>query len=299
MTAEVMWPPVGMAFEQVELLGSRMSYVDGGSGRTLLFLHGNPTSSFLWRGVLAGLVGDLRCVAVDLIGMGRSGKPDIGYGFGDHAAYLEAFVDRLSLRDVTVVGHDWGAVLGLNLLRARTDVVAGVVVCEGHLRPFAGWQDMDEGSAALFSRLRAPGVGERMVLAENFFIEQVLPAGMNRTLTDAEWEIYRAPFRTAGDRVPILRWIQQIPVGNDPAEVDEVVRANQTALLHGKVPRLLVHGRPGSVVGPAEVAWCRREGDGLDVVDVGPGTHFLPEDQPAAIARAIRSWLNTSASLGT
>jgi haloalkane dehalogenase len=112
--------------------------------------------------------------------------------------------------------------------------------------------------------------------------------------------MYQAPFRTAGDRVPILRWVQQIPVGNDPAEVDEVVRANQTALpLHQTVPRLLVHGQPGSVVGRPRVAWCRHEGDGLDVVDVGAGTHFLPEDQPDAIAHAIRSWLNTSVSLGT
>jgi haloalkane dehalogenase len=283
-----------MTFDEVEVLGSRMAFVAGGSGRTLLFLHGNPTSSFLWRGVLAGLVTGARCVAVDLIGMGRSGKPGIDYRFADHAVYLEAFVDRLALRDITVVGHDWGAVLGLDLLRARPDVVARIVVCEGHLHPFDSWADMDDASAALFSRLRAPRVGEQLVLEENLFVEHVLPAGMNRALTAAEWDVYRAPFRTARDRLPILRWIQQIPVGRDPADVDEIVRRNQSVLLHGDVPRLLLHGQPGAVVGATEVAWCRGKGDRLDIVDVGAGTHFLPEDQPVAIATAIRSWLDTT-----
>jgi haloalkane dehalogenase len=273
------------------VLDSHLAFVSGGGGPTLLFLHGNPTSSFLWRGVLARLVGAARCVALDLVGMGRSGKPDIGYRFADHAVFLEAFVDRFPLRGITIVGHDWGAVLGLNLLRTRPDVVARIVVCEGHLRPIAGWDDMDAGPAELFSRLRTPEVGERMVLEENALIEDVLPAGMNHTLNEAEWAVYRAPYPTARDRLPILRWIQQIPIGGNPADVAELVHANQSVLLRGAMPRLLLHGRPGAVVSAREVAWCRANGDGLDVVDVGPGTHFLPEDQPAAIAEAIRSWL--------
>ena len=122
----------------------------------MLFLHGNPTSSFLWRRVLPGLTGSARCVAVDLIGMGQSGKPAIGYRFADHASYLEAFADQLGLRDVTVVGHDWGAVLGLDLLRHRPDVVGRIAVCEGHLHPFSRWEDMGQGPASC-----SPGCARR------------------------------------------------------------------------------------------------------------------------------------------
>jgi haloalkane dehalogenase len=225
-----------MSFGEVPVLGSHLAFVAGGSGDTVLFLHGNPTSSFLWRRVLPGLTGSARCVAVDLIGMGQSGKPAIGYRFADHASYLEAFADQLGLRDVTVVGHDWGAVLGLDLLRHRPDVVGRIAVCEGHLHPFSRWEDMGPGAGELFSRLRTPSVGEQLVLQENFFIEQVLPGGMNRPLTAAEHDAYREPFPTPRDRLPVLRWIQQIPVNGDPADVDAAVRRNQDVLLRGPVP---------------------------------------------------------------
>jgi len=297
VTGEAAWPPAEMSFGEVPVLGSHLAFVAGGSGDTALFLHGNPTSSFLWRRVLPGLTGSARCVAVDLIGMGRSGKPPIGYRFADHAAYLEAFADQLGLRDVTVVGHDWGAVLGLDLLRRQPDVVGRIAVCEGHLHPFSRWEDMGPGAGELFSRLRTPGAGEQLVLQENFFIEQVLPGGMNRPLTAAEHDAYREPFPAPRDRLPVLRWIQQIPVNGDPAEVDAAVRRNQDVLLRGPVPRLLLHGEPGSVVGAAELDWCRRDSAGLEIVNVGAGTHFLPEDQPEAISRALTAWLARLAPL--
>ena len=129
------------------------------------------------------------------------------------------------------------------------------------------------------------------MLQENFFIEQVLPGGMSRLLSAAEHDVYRAPFPAPRDRLPVLRWIRQIPVGGDPADVDAVVRRNQDVLLRGPVPRLLLHGEPGSVVGPSEVDWCRRESAGLEIVGVGAGTHFLPEDQPEAFSRALAAWL--------
>jgi haloalkane dehalogenase len=185
-------------------------------------------------------------------------------------------------------------VLGLDLVRRRPDVVGRIAVCESHLHPFASWADMGPGAGDLFSRLRTPGVGEQLVLQENFFIEQVLPAGMNRHLTPAEHDAYREPFRTPQDRLPILRWIQQIPVAGDPADVDAVVRDNQDTLLHSPVPRLLLYGEPGSVIGPAEVDWCRRLSPGLEMVNVGAGTHFLPEDRPEAISLALATWLPPS-----
>jgi haloalkane dehalogenase len=297
MTAHRLWPSARLAMRSVDVLDSQMSYVEGGPADAplIVFLHGNPTSSFLWRNVLMGLVDDYRCLALDLIGMGSSGKPDLDYGFADHARYVEAFADAVGLREVTLIGHDWGAVLSLDLLRRRRDVVARIAVCEGHLHPFASWDAMDAGSRDLFRRLRTPGIGEQLVLAENFFVEQVLPGGMLRTLSREEWEVYRAPFESPGQRWPILRWIQQIPIAGNPRDVTDVMRHNQLALLHDVAPRLLMYGDPGSVVGPDEVAWAQREGKGLRVVGVGSGTHFLPEDQPDAIAAAVRSWLRDSA----
>ena len=276
------------------MLGSQLSYVEAGpaGAPTLVLLHGNPTSSFLWRHVLPGLATTYRCLALDLIGMGHSDQPELDYRFADHARYLDGFVDALELHDVAVIGHDWGAVLGLDLLGRRPDVVARIAVCEGHLHSFAAWHDMDPGSRELFRSLRVSEVGEQLVQQDNVFIEQVLPAGMARTLTEPERAAYRAPFPTPQRRLPILRWAQQIPVAGQPAEVAAVIARNQQILLHGRVPRLLLYGVPGAVVGSAEVAWVSREGDGVQLVDLGPGTHFLPEDQPEAIMAALRSWLS-------
>jgi haloalkane dehalogenase len=294
MTAASAWPPARTTFDAVDVLDSQMAYVVGGPATapaTLLFTHGNPTSSFLWRHVIADLVSTYRCIAVDLIGMGRSGKPDIAYVYADHARYLEAFAHRIGLRDAVLIGHDWGAVLGLDLMCRRPDVIAAAAVCEGHLHPFTSWEQMDHGSRDLFQPLRTPGIRERMVLEENFFIETVLPGGIEHSLSPDEWQAYRAPYPTPADRVPILQWIQQIPIGQDPPDVTRIVLRNQQTLLHGPGRRLLLHGMPGAVVGAAEVAWCRQESTGLDITCIGAGTHFLPEDQPEAIAREIRSWL--------
>ena len=287
------WQAIGLASRSVPVFGARMNYFSGGPPQApvLLFLHGNPTSSFLWRHVIDDLSADFRCLAVDLIGMGRSEQPDLDYGFSDQARFVEGFVDTLGLRSVTVIGHDWGAVLGLDLLGRRADVVARIAVCEGHLHSFADWEEMDAGSRDLFRRIREPGTGEQLVLSENIFLEQVLPAGMNHRLSPSEWETYRLPFRTPERRRPILRWAQQIPVDGDPPDVTRVIARNQRTLLHGGVPRLLLHGEPGAVVGAAEVAWVAQQGDGIDIVGVGAGSHFLPEDQPSAITGALRSWL--------
>ena len=170
-------------------------------------------------------------------------------------------------------------------------MVGRIAVCEGHLHPFDRWEDMGPGAGELFSRLRTPGVGEQLVLQENFFIEQVLPGGMNRPLTAAEHDAYLEPFPTPRDRLPVLRWNPADPGGRLLADLDAAVRRNQDVLLRGPAPRLLLHGEPGSVVGAAELDWCRRASAGLEIVNVGAGTHFLPEDQPEAISRALAAWL--------
>ena len=172
--------------------------------------------------------------------------------------------------------------------------MAGLAICEGHLHPFPHWNDLDEGARDLFSRLRKPDEGERMIVEENFFVDVVLPAGMAHTLTEVEWAAYREPFRTPSARWPILRWVQQIPIEGKPGAVVAVVEQNQEYLRAPGIPVLLMYGEPGSVVGAAERAWLRADAPLVEQTSVGAGTHFLPEDQPVAIAQALRTWLTHS-----
>ncbi|WP_218617956.1 haloalkane dehalogenase [Cryptosporangium aurantiacum] len=278
---------------RLPVLDSWLHYSEHGAGPPVLFLHGNPTSSYLWRDVI-GPVADAgyRCLALDLIGMGQSGKPDLGYRLVDHLRYVNAFLDALDLDDVTLVGHDWGAVIALDLLRTRPDQIVAVAFCEGHLHPIERWADLDAGGRELFGRLRTPGVGEQLVLEENFFVETVLPSGVLRRLTDDELDAYRAPYPDAASRRPLLQWPREIPIEGEPADVTAVVRTNQRTIAESSAPKLLLHGEPGAVVGAAEVAWCRAHGQNLDVVNVGRGSHFLPEDLPGPIAEALCGWLN-------
>lgn len=287
----------------VPVLGSSMRVVDTGVGDPVVFLHGNPTSSYLWRGVIPAVAAaGYRCVAVDLIGMGDSGKPDIGYRFTDHAAFLDATLDVLVTQcelelPAVLVGHDWGAVLALNHASNNPDEVRAVAVCEAHLRPIERWDDMGE-DAELFKSLRAPGSGEAMVLEENFFVEQVLPGGTRRTLTAEEVAAYGAPFATPDSRRPVLAWVREIPIEGVPAEMVSTVTTNQEVLADPGIPVLVMHGQPGAILGEEAIAWCREIGRSLSIADVGPGLHFLPEDRPQQVAKALVTWLQETPGSG-
>jgi haloalkane dehalogenase len=186
----------------IDVLDSRIHYVETGSGQVVIFLHGNPTSSYLWRNVLEPVSEHgWRCVAPDLIGMGKSGRPDIDYRLADHVRYLDAFIEALGVDRFTLVGHDWGAVLALDLVRRRPGAIRGVAFLEGHIHPIARWEDLDDDSRDLFQRLRAPDLAEPLILKENFFIEKVLPSGVLRALTTEELDAYRAPFLDPLDRL--------------------------------------------------------------------------------------------------
>jgi haloalkane dehalogenase len=267
--------------------------VEAGVGDPVLFLHGNPTSSFLWRNVMGPVAqSGRRCLALDLIGMGRSGKPDIDYRLADHVVFVDAFVDALGLSDLALVGHDWGAVIALNYVRRFPDRVRGTAFVEGHIHPIVSWEDMNEGERQMFQLLRTPGVGERMVIEENFLVETVLPSGMLRTPSRSEMEAYREPYLEKSARRPLWRWPLEIPIEGKPADVTELVTANQAVIADPATAKLLLHGDPGAVIGAAEVAWCREHGRSITIVDVGEGTHFLPEDHPDEIATALCDWLD-------
>lgn len=279
------------ASRTVAVRDSWLYYREMGAGKPIVFLHGNPTSSYLWRNVLPYAAPYGRCLAVDLIGMGGSGKPPIAYRLRDHIAYLDAFIAALGLDDITFVMHDWGVALGLDYLTRHPERVRAVAFMEGHPHPIARWGDYDPGARALFTALRSVPEGRRLIVDENVFIETVLPSGMAHTLTAEEWAAYRAPYLEPSSREPLWRWPQEIPIAGTPADVEAIVRDYRAALAASAVPKLLLYGQPGAVIGADEVAWCRETLRDLTVADVGAGTHFLPEDQPEAIGEALARWL--------
>ena len=262
-----------------------------GTGRPVVFLHGNPTSSFLWRKVVPRLLGpDRRLVLVDLVGMGDSGKPPIEYRLTDHIDHVDALLDALDLPAVDLIAHDWGVAIAFACLHRHPERVRSLAFMEGHLRPLPGWDAFDEGGRDLFRRLRTPGVGEQMVLADNFFIETLLPAAI-RGLTAEELTAYAAPYPTPESRRPLLQWARQIPVAGDPADVATLLPRAVAAAARASVPLLLVRARPGAVVGDDAVAWLTGHLPALTVAEVGPAGHFVPEDRPGPLAEVLDDWL--------
>ena len=260
-----------------------------------MLLHGNPTSSFLWRHVITALMDRFRCVAIDLIGMGGSGKPDLDYTWAIHRDYVAEALAGLDTegRAIRLVMHDWGVALGLDYARGHPERVAGVAMMEGHLRALGSWQDFDEAGRALFGELRDPVRGRRKIEEENFFISTVLPSGMHHQLTEDEQRAYAAPFPTPRSRRPIWAWVTQIPINGDPPDVRDAVEANLTWLESTKTPRLLLHADPGAIIDSAYAAEIAARCPGLTTRTVGPGLHFLPEDQPNTIAEHLATWIQS------
>lgn len=277
----------------VDVLDSTMSYQEAGSGTPLVFLHGNPTSSYLWRRVLPRIEGPGRLLAPDLIGMGASGKPPVPYRFADHARYLDAWFDALELDGVVLVGHDWGGALAFDWATRHPGRARGLVFMETIVRPMS-WSDFPEAARPLFKSLRTAGVGESMVLDENLFIEQALPFGtIAGKLSDADMDAYRRPYPTRDSRLPLLQWPRQFPIDGEPADVFERVQAYDAWLAHSpQVPKLLLtfDSGPGLLMAPAVIAWCAANIANLEIQPCGPAGHHAPEDQPDAIAAAIVAW---------
>jgi haloalkane dehalogenase len=273
----------------VEVHGSRMHYVEEGSGDPIVFLHGNPTSSYLWRNVIPHLSPLARCVAPDLIGMGKSDKPDIEYRFFDHAKYVDGFIEALALRNITFVVYDWGSALAFHYARRHEENVKGLAFMEAIVRPLT-WDEWPEQARQMFQAFRTPGVGENLLLEQNAFVEQVLPGAILRKLSDEEMDRYREPFRDPASRKPTWRWPNEIPVEGEPADVVEAARAYADWLGASETPKLLLYAQPGAIIREPLLEWCRNNIRNLTTLDIGPGVHFLPEDRPHKIGEAVAEW---------
>ncbi len=274
---------------RVDVLDSHMAYVDVGVGDPIVLLHGNPTSSYLWRNVIPQLDGVGRCLAPDLIGMGRSGKAAGGrYRLADHARYLDAWLETLDLRRVTLVVHDWGSALGFHWARRHADRIRALVYMEAIVRPVT-WAEWPDDARKIFQALRSPA-GDEMILVKNVFVERILPASVLRGLTPEEMERYREPFREPGEgRRPTLTWPREIPIEGEPADVVDVVRQYATWLGGSALPKLFVNADPGSILVGAQRDFCRSWPNQREVAV--KGRHFLQEDSPVEIGQAIARFL--------
>jgi haloalkane dehalogenase len=276
---------------RVAVRDSEIAYVDAGSGPPIVLLHGNPTSSYLWRNIIPHLTGLGRCLAPDLVGFGRSGRsPRYAYRFADQSAYLDAWFDALGLNcDVTLVVHDWGAALGFWRACRHPDSIRAIAYMEAMVRPRL-WSDMPPDRVALFQRLRGPE-GEQMVLAENFFIEHMLfRAGIVRDLSEAEKAVYRAPFTTAASRIPTLVFPREIPFEGEPADNAAVVqRYSNWLATSANLPKLFINAEQGHGLAGAARDFARTWPNQREISL--PGKHYLQEDYGHEIGEAVARFI--------
>ena len=277
---------------RVPVIDSEMATVDTGTGAPIVLLHGNPTSSYLWRNVIPHVEKLGRCLAPDLIGMGDSGKaPNGSYRFVDHARYLDAWFDALGLKErVTLVGHDWGSALAFHWAHRHPDRVKGIVYMEAIVQPLT-WEEWPEAARRIFQGMRSPA-GEEMILRNNLFVEWILPGSVLRGLTEEEMAVYRRPYREAGEsRRPVLTWPREIPVDGEPADVVAIVGDYARWLASTDLPKLFIDAEPGSILVGAQREFCRSWPNQKEVSV--KGIHFVQEDSPAEIGDAIAEWYSS------
>lgn len=274
---------------RIALLETEISYVDTGAGEPVVFLHGNPTSSYLWRNVIPHVEGLGRCLAPDLVGMGDSGAaPDGSYRFVDHARYLDAWFEALGLTNVTLVVHDWGSALGFYWAYRHPERVRGIAYMEAVVRPLT-WEEWRDESRQIFQDLRSEA-GEEMVLEKNLFIEGILPSAVLRDLTEEEMNVYRRPYLEPGEsRRPTLTWPRKLPINGEPEDVVSIVDDYSKWLAQSDVPKLFVNAEPGAILTGSQREFCRTWPNQEEVTV--RGVHFVQEDSPHEIGEAVATFV--------
>jgi haloalkane dehalogenase len=275
--------------KRAQVLDAEISYVEVSEGDPIVFLHGNPTSSYLWRNIIPFLAGHGRCLAPDLIGMGQSGKsPGGAYRFADHARYLDAWFDALNLtKNIILVLHDWGSALGFHRACRYPDQVQAIAYMEAIVQP-RRWDDFPHGRDAMFRALRSDK-GEQMVFDENFFVETVSPKSIMRKLTDEEMNAYRAPYKDREARLPTLVWPRELPIDDEPADVVAAVRHYGDWLAKSTLPKLLITAEPGALLTGRAREFCRTWPNQREVTV--KGIHYVQEDAPTEIGLALRDFV--------
>jgi haloalkane dehalogenase len=276
--------------KRISVLDSNMAYVDVGEGDPIIFLHGNPTSSYLWRNIIPHLSPRGRCLAPDLIGMGDSDKnPQHSYRFVDHSRYLDAWFEALDLKhNVTLVIHDWGSALGFYWAQRHPERIKAIAYMEALVRPVS-WSEWPENARSIFQAMRSPA-GEQIILEKNVFVERILPSSILRHLSDAEMDVYRRPFLQPGEsRRPTLTWPREIPIDGEPADVYQIIDGYAHWLATSTIPKLFINAEPGSILTGKQREFCRTWPNQQEVTV--KGLHFIQEDSPTEIGEAIAVFL--------
>ena len=259
----------------------------------MVFLHGNPTSSYLWRNIMPHLESQGRVIAPDNIGFGKSAKPDLAYTYADHIRYIDGFIEALELDNITFVIHDWGSAFGFDYAARHPDKVKGIAFMESIIAPLfpaESFDAMPKLLADFFTTMRDPIQGPELMIEQNYFVEAVLPNFISRDLNEVAMNVYREPFIEKAARKPINQWPNEVPIGGDPANVVDVVNNYNAWLLETDTPLLFLYASPGALNPPQIVDWWAARAKNMETAYIGAGLHYVQEDQPYAIGRAIADW---------
>lgn len=280
----------------LEVKGSKMHYIDKGEGDPILFIHGNPASSYIWRNIIPYVSDDARVIAVDLIGFGKSDKPDIDYGFTDTYAYLEAFIEKLQLKNITLVVQDWGSGLGFHYANTHRNNIKGIAFMEAMYEQ-KDWNKLTPSLKMAFRMIQSKFFSWLMLGVGNQFIKKMLPDGVVRKLTSQEMAAYEAPFKTLKSRKPSYVFPRDVPLRNNPPHTAKVVNDYNQWLQETLIPKICFYATPGMLIPIDEVPWIAQNFPNITMVDLGEGIHFVQEDNPHKIGSELKKWYNTTVNL--
>lgn len=275
----------------LSLNGAKMHYYDEGTGDPILFLHGMPTSAYLWRNIIPALKSVGRCIAPDLMGMGKSDKPkDCEYRIFDHITYLDAFIEQMDLNNITLVLHGWGSLAGFDYARRHPEKIKAIAFYESHIKPITDWRQLSLPVQQLATLLSHPKASYRAIVEQNYLIEKLLPAAIIRPLTSEELSHYREPFKTEASRAPLWQYVNDLPLGDGPSDVVDLVEAYSAWLQKTDLPKLLLYAVPGFITPIDMVQWAKANLSNLTMVSLNDALHFAQESVPDQFAKAIVNW---------
>lgn len=276
--------------QKLQVKGANMHYMEMGQGDPVLFIHGMPTSSYLWRNIMPSLSGYGRCIAPDLIGMGQSDKPDIDYTVFDHIDYMEAFIGQLNLENITLVLHGWGSVIGFELARRHPDKIKAIAFYESHIKPVSNWADLSLPVQQFAIMLQNKKAAHQAIVNQNYLVKRLLPSGVVNKLPEEVMDHYLAPFPTNESRRPLWQYVNDLPLGSGPDHVIDLIKNYSTWLATTTFPKLMLYAIPGFITTVDMLCWGRDHLQSLTLAPLEDVMHFAQESDPEGFSKALTDW---------